>query len=74
MAGFRAYCDFTSGTNFISLKNGAGKLELSPEESRHLCGSLRAVKTDAVEAFDLDGNIFACEISEASQKRAVLNI
>ena len=74
MAGFRAYCDFSSEPNRNSLKERGGTLELSADESRHLCGSLRAAAGDTVEAFDLDGNIFSCKISAASPKRAILEI
>lgn len=69
MSGFRAYFDFSN----FSAAEGA-TITLSPEESRHLCGALRARNSDAVDAFDLAGNIFACRIVSASQSAAVLSV
>lgn len=68
MSGFRAYFDFS--------KAGADArfIELSEDESRHLCGSLRAAAGDEVDAFDLRGNIFKCKIARADKKRAELEI
>ena len=57
MAGFRAYFDFKNFTEKLD-----GQITLSPEESRHLCGSLRAKVGDDVDAFDLNGNICKCKI------------
>jgi len=73
MSGFRAYFDFKD-TTCKTAKKAGDTIELSPDESRHLCGSLRAVAGDKVEIFDLQANIFACEILEANQKRAVVKI
>ena len=67
MAGFRAYFNFTKIPN-------PSQIELSEDESRHLCGSLRAREGDAVDVFDLSGNIFRCKIAKANHKRAVLDI
>jgi len=70
MSGFRAFYDFS--------KNGepreGGRAELSAEESRHLCGSLRAVDGDRVDIFDLSGKVFECEICGASPKRALVKV
>lgn len=68
MSGFRAY--------FENLKDAelGGALFLSSEESRHLCGALRAQKSDKVDVFDLSGIVFECEISAASSKKAELKI
>jgi len=69
MAGFRAYCELAG------LPREIGSLaELSPSESRHLCGSLRAKNGDVADLFDLSGNVARCEIVRADQKRAVLKI
>lgn len=67
MAGFRAYFDF-------NLYNGESTIELSEEESNHLCGSLRAKQNDNVDAFDLQGNIFKCKITVANKKHTQLEI
>ena len=67
MAGFRTYFDFNS-------YNGENSIFLSEEESNHLCGSLRAKIGDNVDAFDLSGNIFKCEILTANKKRTNLKI
>lgn len=66
MAGFRAY--------FEDLKGAApgGKIRLSPEESRHLCGALRARKGDIADVFDLGGAVMRCEIEAASARCAEL--
>lgn len=68
MAGFRAYFDFSD-----SSPNG-GTIQLSPEESRHLCGSLRAKAGDRVDAFDLCGNVKQCELIDPNPKKALLKI
>lgn len=67
MSGFRAYFDFTKD-------NADGLISLSADESRHLCGSLRARKGDAVDAFDLSGNIYSCTIEHPDTKSALLKI
>ena len=67
MAGFRAYFDFNS-------YDGKSTIELSEEESNHLCGSLRAKQNDSIDAFDLRGNIFKCNILVANKKHTLLEI
>lgn len=69
MAGFRAYFDFKNFTEKLD-----GQITLSPEESRHLCGSLRAKVGDDVDAFDLNGNICKCKILDANPKKTTLSI
>ena len=73
MAGFRAYCDFK---NFGGAQNiGAGdSILLDADESRHLCGALRACTGDTVDVFDLSRNVFRCEIKSPSPKRAELGV
>ncbi len=66
MAGFRAYFDFGGGVPRVAA--------LSPDESRHLCGSLRARAGDAVDLFDLAGNVRHCTLVSPSQKRAELEV
>ena len=66
MAGFRAYFDFGGGVPSVAA--------LSPDESRHLCGSLRARAGDAVDLFDLAGNVRHCTLVSPSQKRAELEV
>ena len=68
MSGFRAYFE-----NLKDAKLG-GALFLSPDESRHLCGALRAQKSDKVDVFDLSGGVLECEISVPSPKKAELKI
>ncbi len=68
MAGFRAY-----HKNLDSVKV-SDIIELSNEESRHLCGSLRAKIGDSVRIFDLFGNVFDTKISLASSKSVKLLI
>lgn len=68
MSGFRAYFE-----NLKDAKLG-GALFLSPDESRHLCGALRAQKSDKVDVFDLSGAVLECEISVPSPKKAELKI
>ncbi len=68
MSGFRAYFE-----NLKDAESG-GALFLSAEESRHLCGALRAQKSDKVDVFDLSGTVLECEISAASPKKAELKI
>ena len=69
MAGFRAFYDFQG------LEKRAGDiLALSEDESRHLCGSLRAVETDKVDAFDLRGFAYSCVVARADKKRAELAV
>lgn len=71
MAGFRAYFDFSK----IETNPTQGDvLDLSAEESRHLCASLRAQCGDALDVFDLDGNVYSCKLKEASPKRASVEI
>lgn len=64
MAGFRAYHE-----NLSSASSGSA-LALSPEESRHLCGALRAAPGDLLDVFDLLGNVFGARILGASPKCA----
>jgi 16S rRNA (uracil1498-N3)-methyltransferase len=64
MAGFRAYHE-----NLSAAKPG-DILALSPEESRHLCGALRAKADDRVGVFDLASNVFAARILKVSPKCA----
>lgn len=68
MSGFRAYCE--------NLKNVAPEdvLCLSADESRHLCGALRARVGDAVDAFDLSGLVANSEICEANTRAAKLKV
>lgn len=68
MSGFRAY--------FEDLKNVkvGDDLFLSNDESRHLCGALRAQKADKVDVFDLSNIVCECEIANASSKKAELKI
>lgn len=68
MSGFRAYCE--------NLKDFApGKeLSLSAQESRHLCGSLRAKEGDEVDVFDLSGLVAKAVISKACAKSALLKL
>lgn len=66
MAGFRAFYESDAAPQT------GGEIFLSPEESRHSCGSLRAKTGDAVSVFDLDGMVWECRISKADQKRAAL--
>ena len=68
MAGFRAYFDFQNFDKNIE------QITLSSDESRHLCGSLRAKVDDHVDVFDLRGNICKCKILDANQKRTILTI
>ncbi len=65
MAGFRAFYDFKN-------YDGSSEIFLSEDESRHLCGSLRARSGDKVDVFDLSGNVFSCEILDPSKKRTSL--
>ncbi len=68
MAGFRAHFELQ---NF----NEAEKvIVLSEEESRHLCGALRAKQGDRVDAFDLLGNIFRASLDSADRKHARLRV
>lgn len=70
MSGFRAYRDF-----LVEDKHASGDVfTLSEDESRHLCGSLRARQGDSVDVFDLSGNVYSCRIVEVSQKRCVLEV
>ncbi len=70
MSGFRAYCD---ADNFSDAREGC-EFVLSEEESRHLCGSLRARAGDEVEAFNLEGDIFECVLCSPSSKGARLKV
>ena len=71
MSGFRAYFNFSE--NGAECAEGAD-VELSADESRHLCGSLRAVEADTVDLFDLSGNARRCRIVKASQKKCVVRL
>ncbi len=66
MSGFRAFFDFGAHPS------GAAPLRLSPDESRHLCGSLRAREGDIVDLFDLSGRVKRCRIVSADPKCAEL--
>ncbi|MBO6102622.1 MAG: 16S rRNA (uracil(1498)-N(3))-methyltransferase [Opitutales bacterium] len=68
MSGFRAY--FENLKDFL----GGDEIFLSADESRHLCGSLRARAGDGVEVFDLAGLVGECVVESASQKRAGLRL
>ncbi len=68
MARFRAHFDLKN------YNTSAREIELSEDESRHLCGSLRAREGDRVDAFDLSGNIFKCALIKADKKRAKLSV
>ena len=70
MAGFRAYFDFSKSTD----TQVGSQITLSPDESRHLCGSLRAKAGESVDVFDLKGNFRHCEILDANPKRTILKI
>ncbi len=70
MAGFRAYFDFSKNI----AQNVGDEITLSQDESRHLCGSLRAKVGEEIDAFDLAGNVKHCEIISDTPKRAVLKI
>ena len=67
MAGLRAYFDFGGNAH-------TDRICLSPDESRHLCGSLRAQTGDEVDVFDLSGCVKHCRIAAANQKRAELEV
>ena len=67
MAGLRAYFDFRGNSN-------PDRVRLSPDESRHLCGSLRAQAGDEVDVFDLSGCVKHCKIAVADRKRAELDV
>ncbi len=71
MAGFRTYFDFKNSK--FSYQNGS-IIELSQDESRHLCGSLRAKNGDNVDAFDLNGSVWRCKIISDSPKKAQLEL
>ena len=73
MSGFRAYFDFSLTRRPEDFSEG-DVIELSQDESRHLCGSLRACPGDAADAFDLNGNVWRCRIRESSPKRAELEL
>ncbi len=66
MSGFRAYYEFSA--------SDGSSVELSADESRHLCGSLRAAAGDFVDVFDLKGNVYRGVIVSANPKRAVVEI
>jgi len=68
MAGFRAYFEFNSPPD------AGDTVILNPEESRHLCGSLRAQNGDFATLFNLDGALYEAQISDASQKAAALKV
>ncbi len=62
MSGFRAYYDF-------KLRLDVGDFaQLCEEESRHLCGALRARDGDMVDLFNLEGDFFHAEIIKADKK------
>lgn len=66
MAGFRAYFE-----NVASLTEEAN-FELSADESRHLCGALRAKVGDEVDVFDLSANVAKCKIVNSDSRAAGL--
>lgn len=68
MAGFRAFYNFQENDSIGSF------VSLSPDESRHLCGSLRASNGDNLKIFDLSGNFADATIQEPSQKKCILKI
>ncbi len=68
MSGFRAYHEF-EGELFAG-----DEITLSADESRHLCGSLRAKNGDALSVFDLEGAVYSARIEDASQKSARVKI
>ncbi len=69
MSGFRAYHNFANSAAQVG-----DTFELSADESRHLCGSLRAAENSAVDAFDLGGAIRRCRLERADGKRALLRV
>lgn len=73
MSGFRAYCDFADFGGGENVCVG-GVFRLSPEESRHLCGSLRASNGESADVFDMRGNVFECSIVSANTKGAELSV
>ena len=64
MAGFRAYYEDLRQARI------GDTLRLSSDESRHLCGSLRAKDSDILAIFDLNGNAFEARMQKASAKSA----
>lgn len=73
MSGFRAYCDFKNFGGAQAVKVG-DIITLDADESRHLCGSLRATVGERVDVFDLSRNVFRCEIKKASPKCAGVEV
>lgn len=71
MSGFRAYFDFAQNAENFS---AGDRFNLSQDESRHLCGSLRAEAGESVDVFDLSGKVYTCKIIEPSQKRCEVEI
>ncbi len=68
MSGFRAYFEDLKGVEVDA------EIFLSGDESRHLCGALRAQKADKVEVFDLSNKVCECEILNSSPKKTQLKI
>ncbi len=68
MAGFRAY--FKNNKKL----SRAEQIILSADESRHLCGSLRAKIDDEVRIFDLESNCYDAKILDANPKATKLEI
>lgn len=71
MAGLRAYHNFSESGQ---LPQAGCRIVLSADESRHLCGSLRARSGEAVDVFDLSGTVFRCRIAEASQRACSVEV
>ena len=71
MAGLRAYHNFSESGQ---LPQAGCRIALSADESRHLCGSLRARSGEAVDVFDLSGTVFRCRIAEASQRACSVEV
>lgn len=68
MSGFRAYCE-----NLGDAKVG-DTLALSADESRHLCGALRANLGDLLSLFDLNSNALEAQLVKVSPKSAEVKI
>lgn len=68
MSGFRAYFE-----NVKSLRQN-DEFFLSLEESRHLCGALRAKASELVDVFDMSGEVAHSQILSSSSKSAKLKV
>ncbi len=53
---------------------GAARVILGPEESRHIVKSLRARPGEAVELFDGRGSVWSCRLAEPDAKAAALEV